>query len=103
MHAKLPALIRLARGTAFLLSTLVVLDAAAPQNPTTPGGTNPGPHVVQAPPQLLQHFHTTAATLQDLTVPTPTAQFSIEVVIAGQLLHLSLHPQDVRSAPIQFL
>ncbi|HLQ36471.1 MAG TPA: M12 family metallo-peptidase [Planctomycetota bacterium] len=93
----------LARGTAFLLSALVALDVAAAQNPTTPGGTSPGPRVVQAPPQLLQLYHTTAATLQDLTVPTPTAQFGIELVLAGQLSHLSLHPQDVRAPTFQLL
>lgn len=60
-----------------------------------------GPGVALAPPPVLAAFEVAAATLQTLTVPTFASSMVVDVVLAGQLVQLSLAPFDVRAPDYQ--
>jgi hypothetical protein len=60
-----------------------------------------GPNVVLAPPPVLAAFDLAAATLQTLTLPAWSPSMVVDVVLAGQLVQLSLAPFDVRGPNFQ--
>lgn len=92
------------RSSPFVTACLVALISALPaQNPTATAPA-PTPRTVPAPPTLLQPFQVASGTLQELAVPTaPTAEFAVDIVLAGQRATLVLAPHDLRRAGYRLL